>query len=109
MTATTTEPAGHTLSVSGARLSYDVRRGDASTEPILLLIGSPMAAPGFRTLASHFADRTIVTYDPRGSERSTKDDPASTSTPDEHAEDLHRLIQELGAGPVDVFASSAAR
>jgi pimeloyl-ACP methyl ester carboxylesterase len=25
---------------------------------------------------------------------------------DEHADDLHRLIAELDAGPVDVFASS---
>jgi pimeloyl-ACP methyl ester carboxylesterase len=64
-----------------------------------------MAAAGFGTLASHFPDRTIVTYDPRGSERSTKDDPATESTPEQHADDLHRIIQEVG-GPVDLFASS---
>ncbi len=29
----------------------------------------------------------------------------SPSTPDEHADDLHRIIQEVG-GPVDMFASS---
>src|SRR6185503_10157587 len=56
-------------------------------------------------LASHFADRTVVTYDPRGVERSVKADPTSQSTPDEHADDLHRLIAKLG-GPVDMFASS---
>jgi len=65
-----------------------------------------MAAAGFATLANHFADRTVVTYDPRGSERSVKTDPASPSTPEQHADDLHRLIQALGAGPVDLFASS---
>jgi pimeloyl-ACP methyl ester carboxylesterase len=35
-----------------------------------------------------------------------KADPASPSTPEEHADDLHRLIIELDAGPVDLFASS---
>ena len=48
----------------------------------------------------------MVTYDPRGVERSTKADPASPSTPEQHADDLHRIIDELGAGPVDLFASS---
>jgi pimeloyl-ACP methyl ester carboxylesterase len=56
-------------------------------------------------LASHFPDRTIVTYDPRGAERSIKSDPSTESNPDQHADDLHRLIQEVG-GPVDLFASS---
>jgi pimeloyl-ACP methyl ester carboxylesterase len=65
-----------------------------------------MGAAGFGTLGSHFTDRTVVTYDPRGTERSQKSDPASPSTPTEHADDLHRLIQALGAGPVDIFASS---
>ena len=74
---TTDQPTTHTLDVPGATLTYDVRRNDASTEPILLLIGSPMGAAGFGTLAGHFADRTVVTYDPRGVERSAKTDPAS--------------------------------
>ena len=65
-----------------------------------------MGASGFGTLAGHFTDRTVVTYDPRGVERSTKADPASPSTPEEHADDLHRLIAKLDAGPVDLFASS---
>ena len=96
----------HTLDVPGAVLTYDVRRNDPSTAPVLLLIGSPMGAAGFGTLAGHFADRTVVTYDPRGVERSQMSDPASPSTPDDHADDLHRLIQALGDGPVDLFASS---
>ena len=29
-----------------------------------------MGASGFGTLASHFTDRSVVTYDPRGVERS---------------------------------------
>jgi pimeloyl-ACP methyl ester carboxylesterase len=102
---TMTEPTTRTLEAPGATITYDIRKGD-SPAPILFLIGSPMGAGGFVTLASHFPDRTIVTYDPRGVERSTKADPASQSTPDQHGDDLHRIIAELDAGPVDLFASS---
>jgi pimeloyl-ACP methyl ester carboxylesterase len=101
-----TAPTTHTLDAPGAVLTYDIRRNEASTEPVLLLIGSPMAAAGFVTLAGHFSDRTVVTYDPRGAERSVKADPATESTPDQHADDLHRVIAALDAGPVDIFASS---
>jgi pimeloyl-ACP methyl ester carboxylesterase len=103
---TTTNLTTQSLDVPGATLVYDLRRNDASTEPILFLIGLPMAAAGFGTLAGHFTDRTVMTYDPRGSERSTMTDPASTPTTDDHADDLHRLIQAVGGGPVDMFASS---
>ncbi|MCY0943834.1 alpha/beta fold hydrolase [Streptomyces antarcticus] len=61
---------------------------------------------GFLTLASYFTDRTVVTYDPRGTGRSIRTDGASESTPEEHADDLRRVIEALGSGPVDVFASS---
>jgi pimeloyl-ACP methyl ester carboxylesterase len=105
MTATTTEPTTQTLDAPGATLTYDIRRNDESTEPPLFLIGSPMGAAGFGTLSGYFTDRTIVTYDPRGSERSTKPDPSSESTPDEHADDLHLIIKAIGE-PVDMFASS---
>jgi len=103
---TTTPPQTHTLEVPGATLTYDIRPCHTGTEPTLLLIGSPMGAGGFGTLASHFADRTVVTYDPRGADRSHKTDPASPAPPDVHADDLHRLIQALDATPVDVFGSS---
>jgi pimeloyl-ACP methyl ester carboxylesterase len=105
MTATTTKPTTQTLDAPGATLTYDIRRNDESTEPPLFLIGSPMGAAGFGTLSGYFTDRTIVTYDPRGSERSTKPDPSSESTPDEHADDLHLIIKAIGE-PVDMFASS---
>src|SRR6516164_11192215 len=104
--AAMTEPKTHTLDAPGAVLYYDVRSNDASAEPVLLLIGSPMGADGFVTLAGHFTDRTVVTYDPRGAGRSKRTDGASETTVEEHADDLHRLIDALGAGPVDIFASS---
>ena len=78
---------------------------DATRErPALFLFGSPMDAQGFGTLAGHFTDRPVVTYDPRGSGAN----PTGTSdvTPEEHAHDQHRVIDELGVGPVDVFGTS---
>ncbi len=104
--ATMTEPTTHTLEVPGAVLTYDVRPGADTTEPPLMLIGSPMGAGGFVTLASHFTDRTVVTYDPRGVERSTKTDPATETTPDQHADDIDAVIRAVGGGPIDLFASS---
>jgi len=95
-----------TIDVPGATITYDVRANEASTQRPLMIIGSPMAASGFGTLAGHFPDRTVITYDPRGAERSTKADPSSESTPRQHAEDIHAVIQAAGLGPVDLFASS---
>jgi pimeloyl-ACP methyl ester carboxylesterase len=107
MTGPTTidEPTTRTLEAPGATLTWDVRRAAGVHRP-LLAIGSPMGAGGFATLAGHFPDRTVVTYDPRGVDRSPKDDPTTPSSPDQHADDVHRLIAALGEGPVDVFASS---
>lgn len=99
------EPTTRTIQAPGATLTYDVRENPASQDVPLMLIGSPMGASGFNTLADLFADRTIITYDPRGSERSQKDDPASVTGPNDHAEDIDLVIQAVG-GPVDMFASS---
>jgi pimeloyl-ACP methyl ester carboxylesterase len=101
-----TEETTGTLEAPGATLAYDVRPGDSSDKTPLFLIGSPMAAPGFVTLSSHFTDRTVITYDPRGSERSELTDPTKPPSAEDHAADLHHIIQELGGGPVDMFASS---
>ena len=96
----------HTLDVPGVRLTYDVRGDLAPGETVLLMIGSPMGAAGFTTLETFFPDHPVVTYDPRGVERSVRTDDATESTPADHADDLHRLIDALGTGPVDLFASS---
>ncbi|MET7466400.1 alpha/beta hydrolase [Nonomuraea sp. NPDC005501] len=101
-----TESVTRTLEVPGAVLHYDVRQAEGGTAPALLMIGTPMDATGFSGLLGHFQDRTVVTYDPRGIGRSPRTDGATESTPELHAEDLHRLIDALGAGPVDIFASS---
>jgi hypothetical protein len=102
-----TEPEKpHTLDVPGAVAHHDVRSNDSSTAPVLLLVGSPIGAAGFGTLAGHLADRTVVTYAPAGCRAANVATTPTESTPDEHADDLHRLIPALNVGPVDSFASS---
>jgi pimeloyl-ACP methyl ester carboxylesterase len=96
------------LDTAGAEIAYDVH-GPLPTpdgRPPLFMIGQPMEASGFTTLASYFPDRTVVTYDPRGLGRSTRNDGRVDHTPTVQADDVHAVIEELGAGPVEMFASS---
>jgi pimeloyl-ACP methyl ester carboxylesterase len=96
------------LDVPGATIAYDVRGPlpPADGRRPLLMIGQPMDAYGFTTLAGLFPDRTVVTYDPRGLGRSTRIDGSAENRPDQQAEDLHALVRALGVGPVDVLGSS---
>ena len=87
-----TEPTTQTLEVPTAVLTYDVRANAADPQPALLLIGSPMGAGGFATLAGYFPDRTVVTYDPRGVERSRRTDDSPTTTPEAFAATLRRVV-----------------
>jgi pimeloyl-ACP methyl ester carboxylesterase len=68
------EPKKYTLEAPGAVLSYDVWGNGGAGHPVLLLAGAPMGASGFAALAGQFPDRTVVTYDPRGTERSQRTD-----------------------------------
>ena len=98
----------HTLRTDGADIVYDVH-GPLPAEdgrPPLFMLGQPMDASGFTTLASHLPDRTVVTYDPRGLGRSTRSDGRTDNTPETQAEDVHAVIEALGAGPVEMFGSS---
>ncbi len=104
-----------TVAVPGAVLAFSVR-GDladaAPDSPPLILCGSPMDSTGFVSLAAGIPTgpdgRVLVLTDPRNTGRSTRDEPTAAVTPEQHAEDLHALIEALGVGPVDVFASSGA-
>ncbi len=102
------EVSTRTMQVPGADVVYDVRGPlpAADGRPALLMIGQPMDATGFTTLASYFPDRTVVTYDPRGLGRSTRSDGRTDNDPRQHADDLHRLVGTLRGGPVEVFGSS---
>ena len=91
------------LDVPGARLFYE-RRGAG---PLLLMLGSPMDSSGFAGLARALADRyTVVTYDPRGIGKSTREDATQDVTPEQQADDVHRLLSALGGEPAHVFGSS---
>jgi pimeloyl-ACP methyl ester carboxylesterase len=98
----------HTHRTSGAEIVYDVRGPlpTADGRPLLFMIGQPMTAGGFDALASYFPDRTVVTYDPRGLGRSTRSDGRVDQSPAVQADDVHAVIEALGAGPVQMFASS---
>jgi pimeloyl-ACP methyl ester carboxylesterase len=98
----------HRLETADAAIVYDVHGPlpTADGGPLLFMIGQPMDASGFQTLASHFPDRTVVTYDPRGLGRSKRKDGRVENVPILQARDLHALIEALGAGPVEMFASS---
>lgn len=98
----------HMLETTEAEIAYDVR-GPLPTvdgRPPLYMIGQPMDAGGFATLASHFPDRTVITYDPRGLGRSIRKDGRVDNAPTVQADDIHAVIEALGAGPVEMFASS---
>lgn len=98
----------HTLVTPEAELVYDVHGPlpTADGRAPLVMIAQPMDASGFRTLASHFPDRTVITYDPRGLGRSTRKDGRVDQEPRTQAADVHAVIEALGSGPVEMFASS---
>jgi pimeloyl-ACP methyl ester carboxylesterase len=98
----------HTLHTADAAIVYDVHGALPTPDgrPPLVMIAQPMAADGFGALVSQLPDRTAVTYDPRGLGRSTRADGRVDHSPTVQAEDVHAVIEALGAGPVEMFASS---
>lgn len=98
----------HSLSLPEVDLVYDVHEpsNGGGGLPPLMMIGQPMDASGFATLASLFTDRTVVTYDPRGLGRSVRKDGRVDQHPEVQAGDVHAVIESLDVGPVDLFASS---
>jgi pimeloyl-ACP methyl ester carboxylesterase len=96
------------LATPEADIVYDVSGPlpSAGGRPALFMIAQPMDASGFRTLASYFPDRTVITYDPRGLGRSVRKDGRVDHSPTVQAADVHAVIEALGAGPVEMFASS---
>jgi pimeloyl-ACP methyl ester carboxylesterase len=103
-----TETQTNTLEVPGGTVQYDVHGDLGADVPhrVLVLAGYPMDATGFGTLASYFTDRAVVTYDPRPVGRSAGAPDDRPLTPQDHAEDLYRVIAALEVGPVDLFGSS---
>lgn len=100
---TADELVSRSLDVPGARLHYEVR----GHGPLLLVLGSPMAAADFLPLAHAMAgDHTVLTYDPRGLGHSSIEDPDQDATPALRADDVVALLDAVGAESADVFGSS---
>lgn len=96
-------PKSHTLDVPGARLYYEVQ----GSGPALMLVGHPMGASGFASIAPLLAEvYTVVTYDPRGFARSSIDDPDQDAEPDLLADDVRCVLEAVGKAPAHVFGSS---
>ncbi|GAB2984038.1 alpha/beta fold hydrolase [Actinotalea caeni] len=96
----------YTLEVPGAVLTYDVHQPESpSDHPPLFVFGSPMGASGFAQLVEQLDDRVVLTYDPRMAERSRLTEGGEVSV-EIHGEDLHRVVEAAGLGPVDAFGSS---
>ena len=98
----------YTLQTPAVDLVYDVAGPlpTADGHPPLVMVGQPMDATGFCALGSYFPDRTVVTYDPRSGGRSVRKDGGVEQTPQDQARDVHAVIEAIGGGPVDLFASS---
>jgi pimeloyl-ACP methyl ester carboxylesterase len=100
---TTTTTTIHTIDIPGGTLRYEVR----GSGPVLLVLGAPMAAADFGTLADALAgEHTVVTQDPRGISGSRLDDPEQDSTPELRADDAAAVLDALGVESADVFGSS---
>ena len=101
----------HLLETPEVDIAYDVLGPLPSAdgrEP-LFMIGQPMEAGGFATLASHFPDRTVVTYDPRGLGRSTRKDEQVVNTPAVQADDVHAVIGRSARGRSRCSRAAGAR
>jgi pimeloyl-ACP methyl ester carboxylesterase len=98
----------HVLETAEVDIAYDVHGPlpTADGRPPLFMIGQPMEASGFNALIERLPDRTVITYDPRGIGRSTRKDGRVDNSPTVQAEDVHAVVDALGVGQVELFASS---
>ncbi|WP_307868286.1 alpha/beta fold hydrolase [Umezawaea beigongshangensis] len=102
---TADEPRTGVLDVPGAHLYHEVR---GSGPPLLMIPGGPADSRGFTALASLLADdHAVITYDPRGMSRSTRDDPDADVRVETQAEDAFHLLTALTAEPALVLGCSA--
>jgi pimeloyl-ACP methyl ester carboxylesterase len=94
----------HRVVVPGGEIYY---RSQGSGPSLVLIGGGPSNADTLAALAGELArSRTVITYDRRGYSRSRIDDRSQPATISLHANDVRNVIDDLGAGPVSVFATS---
>ena len=97
----------HSVAVPGGTIYF---RTEGSGPPLVLIGGGPSNADTLAALAGHLAaDHTVITYDRRGYSHSQLDDPTQPATIAVHADDVRHVLDDLGAGPASVFATTPAR
>jgi pimeloyl-ACP methyl ester carboxylesterase len=96
--------AEHSVAVPGGTIYY---RTEGAGPPLVLIGGGPSNADTLGALAGHLASgHTVLTYDRRGYSRSRLDDPSQPASIAIHAGDVRSVLENLGAGPASVFATS---
>ena len=99
-----TQVRTETVAVEGDDLVFDVRGTGA---PIILLPGTPGDASAYRLIADDLAaDRTVITYDPRGFGRSTGNEPRRYEI-GQQARDVVAVLRAAGVEAAIVFGNSA--
>jgi pimeloyl-ACP methyl ester carboxylesterase len=94
----------HRVGVQGGEIYY---RTEGAGPPLVLIGGGPSNADTLAALARELArDRTVITYDRRGYSRSRIEDPSHPATISLHANDVRNVVEDLGAEPASVFATS---
>jgi pimeloyl-ACP methyl ester carboxylesterase len=94
----------HSVAVPGGRIYY---RTEGSGPPLVLIGGGPSNADTLSALARELGPIcTAITYDRRGYSRSTLTDPSQPASISLHADDVRHIIDDVGAGPASVFATS---
>lgn len=92
------------LKVPGANLYYEVR---GSGPTLLMIHGGTGEAGVFAPIAPLLSARyRVITYDRRGSSRSTLDGPVDEVQVADQADDARHLLEHFGIGPSHVFGSS---
>jgi pimeloyl-ACP methyl ester carboxylesterase len=90
--------------VPGGEIYY---RSQGSGPPLVLIGGEPSNADTLAALAGELTrSGTVITYDRRGYSRSRIDDPSQPASISVHANDVRDVIEDVGAGPASVFATS---
>lgn len=85
----------------------DYRHADAGAPTLLCLPGLTRNSKDFAELAAHLAGRyRLICPDQRGRGRSARDAQPQHYRPDRYVQDMWRLLDMLGVGPVGIIGTS---
>jgi pimeloyl-ACP methyl ester carboxylesterase len=93
------------VDVNGLRIHY-VERGTANSPPLVLIHGLDRIAQTFDHLVPYFTDRYhVIAMDMRG-HGSSEWDPVARYRVEDHVQDLHGLVSQLGLRDIAVWGNS---